>query len=105
MKLALLFALLPLAQLANAGPPRALDLVAATTQQVVAVSAWAFGLGAENPTCTLTNRTREEPAVRVPPGLHFAASDDDRQDLLTFQEKLLVLRPGARPPFSSGAFA
>ncbi|UOQ96719.1 hypothetical protein MUN81_15900 [Hymenobacter sp. 5317J-9] len=73
-----------------------LSLADAAAQRTVAVSAWAQGLGPDNLLCTLTNLTDQPLGVRVPPGLHFAAGNPDLQDLLTFQEKMLVLAPHAR---------
>lgn len=95
MKPAVLLLLLLLGHLAAAKPITYLDLTAATARQDVTVSARADHLGPENLRCTLTNRTRKELPIRVPPGLHFAAGDEGAQDLFTFQEKLLVLAPGA----------
>jgi hypothetical protein len=37
--------------------------------------------------------------VEVVPGLHFAANDPETQDLLTYQQQLLVLAPGATRSF------
>ncbi|MGI4866038.1 MAG: hypothetical protein ACRYFZ_19095 [Janthinobacterium lividum] len=87
--------LLVVARVATATTGPAVDLVAATTQQLVTVSARSNGLGPSNLRCTLTNQTAKELRVRVPPGLHFAADEEKAQDIFTFQEQLLVLAPGA----------
>lgn len=86
--------LITLARAAGAVPPAPLDLVAATTAGQAAVTAQASGLGTDNLACTVTNRTGRELRLRVPPGLHFEASDPGAQDLFTYQQLLLVLAPG-----------
>ena len=94
MKHSLLLAGLLLAGLAGAQPRKYVDVVTATGQQLAAVRARAQGgLSDENLHCTVQNLTRQELRLRLPSGLHFEAADAGAQDLFTYQEKLLVLKP------------
>jgi hypothetical protein len=100
----LLVALLLLTRLAGAGPITYLDLVAAEKARTVAIAARAQSLGPDNLHCTITNLTRQEVRLRIPPGLRFEAADAGAQDIFTFQQKLLVLAPGASQQVGLWAF-
>ncbi|MFD2721398.1 hypothetical protein ACFST9_21965 [Hymenobacter monticola] len=92
----LLFAVLLLTHRSLQAAPRPyLDVVPALAQRLVTAQARSHGLGAEDLFFTLRNQTSQELRLRVPPGLHFGAGDPEAQDLFTFQERLLVLAPGA----------
>ncbi|WP_345234092.1 hypothetical protein [Hymenobacter saemangeumensis] len=100
----LLVVFLLLARLAQAGPVTPLNLLTAQSQQKVKVEARALGLGPDKLRCVLTNLTGQELKLRVPPGLHFAADDAGAQDIFTFEQKLLVLAPGASKEVPLWAF-
>lgn len=85
-----------LSPLAEARPLTDVDLGTAVAHQEVAVTVRVEGLGPDRLQCTVQNRTTRELRVRVAPGLHFDAGDPGIQDVFTFQERLLVLAPGAR---------
>ena len=93
MKSTLFFAFLLLARLEAGAQTPYTDVTAAATSGQALVTARANGLGTENLTCTFTNLSGKELRLRVPPGLHFKASDSGAQDLLTYQQVLLVLAP------------
>jgi len=85
-----------LAHLATAKPAPYVSLPDATAAGQASVTAEASGLGSSNLTCTLTNLSSAELRLRVPPGLHFEGGTAGAQDLLTYQQQLLVLAPGAK---------